>query len=824
MIVWNCDIKIYNFKINIREGHTLRTIQRYRCVLFYVLGGERMKIKGKVLLLCTSILLALPTVADAKNADVPFFNGEQNTFLQSDELQLPGKYYRPGSGYTPPGQGEPGSLYYTADIHYPAVYNGSFNYGNPWGNLVQEADGSEPYIRISNEGYLNSNVPQGDRLVTEVERMNPSIIADKYWGNPQFVLKYMNQHLISNLTTQKPYGLFYWIRDVAYLSGGYAGAGGVEGINRYSLWYVRTSKPEIKGFNASSGAKDKPVTFNFDGFEYVSKEKGYKDKGFADNTVNPYQSIAGERNRVKWTLDITKDGENVNHQEDYIRSKPQKDNNKPNEADPGYFNKDGLKWQPQMCGKYTAKLKVVDGVQRASNERTVNFTVDGNCDSKVPPNPDEKPYKYNIDLSTDRIEGTTAKKGTKIQTRVDVSRASYKKERDEFREIFKGNIKKYQQEVDVLTPQYENAESSLSYCRRNPYHRIDAEGKDYYVDRDCTSEENTLDRIKSKLEKAKEKLKEYQKKLKRLEEDEKKYSIVETTVVLRHNGKIVAQQKVALAEEMRKTLYFDWTYLGKGKLEAEINPDRSLEIPEITYDNNLIKTTVNEPTEESAPCGVTSVKGVVQTVSIRVSETETTTKTYYEYLNGNISNLVPSKFRSGYGFSYEVNGSYSNEWDPSYKGVFTEATAKYPFADQGLKTTQTLDQAEYTGLTAKYLPKNMYLSEYTGHVFDTKKPTKSLLWDGQEKIIDGKRKWYAPMKQKDGVYTFNVETKPSGVNQMSLCMSKQVEVQGVAYDDFVRRSILPDDPFPAGEPGWNWKGKVKIIKDTIDWYYMKKGK
>lgn len=29
----------------------------------------------------------------------------------------------------------------------------------------------------------------------------------------------------------------------------------------------------------------------------------------------------------------------------------------------------------------------------------------------------------------------------------------------------------------------------------------------------------------------------------------------------------------------------------------------------------------------------------------------------------------------------------------------------------------------------------MYLSEVTGHVFDSKRPTKSLYWDGQEKLL-----------------------------------------------------------------------------------------
>ncbi|PFO25745.1 hypothetical protein COJ84_32040, partial [Bacillus thuringiensis] len=98
----------------------------------------------------------------------------------------------------------------------------------------------------------------------------------------------------------------------------------------------------------------------------------------------------------------------------------------------------------------------------------------------------------------------------------------------------------------------------------------------------------------------------------------------------------------------------------------------------------------------------------------------------------------------------------------------------YPFADEGLKTTQDLESISNTGLASKFQPKNMYLSEVTGHVFDSKRPTKSLYWDGQEKIIDGQRKWYAPLKTKDGKYAFNVETKPAGINEMSLCLTSEV--------------------------------------------------
>ncbi|PFA61945.1 hypothetical protein CN403_31585, partial [Bacillus cereus] len=488
-----------------------------------------MKIKRRVMLCITSALLVLPTVANARNNDVPFFDGSENTFLQSDELQMAGRYIRPGSGYSPPGI----DLLYRGDFHYPAVYNGSFNFNNANENLVKNEELSEPYIRIANEGYWNSAVTVGDRMVTEVERVNNSVIEDKYWGNAAFVLKNMIPHMITNELTHKNYGEFYWIRDVAYLSGGYAGAGSVSGVNKYSLWYVRTSKPEIKDFKVSSGKKDTPVKFIFNGFEYVSKDKGYTEHGPKLDIGNPYSSIAGERNRVKWLLDITKNGETVHHQENYLRSTPQKDNQKPNEGDAGKFTKEDISWQPQMCGRYTAKLKIVDGVQRGSNEKTVDFIVDGNCGTEVIPNPDpgdEDDFKYKIDFSADRIEGETAREGKDIKTRVDVSRDNFKLERDQYRAKINNNINKSQQEVNSSESERDSAQSSLSYCRRNPIHEVDAEGEDHYIDRDCSWEENKLDSTVSKLDNARQKLEKEKNKIKKLDVLEEKYTNPETVV------------------------------------------------------------------------------------------------------------------------------------------------------------------------------------------------------------------------------------------------------------------------------------------------------
>ncbi|PET06790.1 hypothetical protein CN513_29420 [Bacillus cereus] len=783
-----------------------------------------MKFKKRIFILCTSVLLSTLSIVNAKNNDVPFYNGNDDTFLKSPQLQMPGKYLRPGS-YSPPGT----DLAYKGDIHYPAVYNGSFNWGNPKENLIQGNDNSEPYIRISNEGYFNRSVAVGDRMITEIERVTEPIVSNKYWGNPEFVLGNIKEHVIKNIKTNEMYGQFYWIRDIAYLSGGYAGAGGVEGVNKYSLWYVRTSKPEIKDIKASSDTKDNSVNFTFNGFEYVSKGKGYNDRDPDGTTVNPYQAAAGERNRVKWMLDIIKDGEIVHHQENYLRSNPQKDNQKSNEGDAGRFSKEDVRWQPHLCGRYTAKIKVLDGVQRESNEKTVNFTVEGNCGTEVTPNPnpgDEGDFKYKIDFSSDRIEGATAREGKNIKTRVDVSRNNFKLERDQYRAKVNNNINKSQQEINSAESDRDSAQSSLSYCRRNPIHEVDAEGKDHYYDRDCSWEENKLDSAASRLDNARQKLEKEKNKIKKLDVLEEKYMNPETVVVLKHNGQQVALQKVRLTEGEKKTLNLDWQHKGKGTIQAEINPaGNRIDIEETTYKNNPIKTAIYEPSKEKAMCGVTSVKGVVETVSERVSKEDITGEMYYETLTGSIGNLAPSKLHSGYGFSYEVNGKYKNDWNANYSGVFTAAKAQYPFADEGLKSTQDLEKKELKDTTAKFLPKNMYLSEATGHVFDSKRPTKSLYWDGQEKIIDGGQKWYSPLKTKDGVYTFNVETAPAGINEMSLCLTEQVEIKGVAYDDFIKRRVFPDDPFPGGSGvGWNWVGKEDVLYKLTDWYYMRNRK
>ncbi|MEC2601860.1 hypothetical protein P9X31_23935, partial [Bacillus cereus] len=183
---------------------------------------------------------------------------------------------------------------------------------------------------------------------------------------------------------------------------------------------------------------------------------------------------------------------------------------------------------------YTAKIKVIDAVQRESNEKTVDFTINGNCGTEVTPNPDpgdDDDFKYKIDFSADRIEGETAREGKNIKTRIDVSRDNFKPERDQYRAKVNNNINKSQQEVNSSESERDSAQSSLSYCRRNPIHEVDAEGKDHYYDRDCSWEENKLDSAASKLDNARQKLEKEKNKIKKLDVLEEKYTNPETVVV-----------------------------------------------------------------------------------------------------------------------------------------------------------------------------------------------------------------------------------------------------------------------------------------------------
>ncbi len=796
------------------------------------------KIKSILFLIVVLIALFIPNTASARNNDVPFYNGDPSTLLDTSTLQINGKLLRPGKGYTPPSGGD---AYYTADFHYPAMYNGSFNFSNNFENLVQNADYSEPYVNLANDGFLGTGNPVGNRMVTEIQRINSSIIHNKYNGNGDFVLDNLQEHNVKNLGTGKSYGLFYWIRDIAYLSGGYAGAGLNKGVSPYQIWVVRTSNPDITRFNASNGAKSDPVNFNVEGFEYVSKNKGYTDNDPNSDTYNPYRDSAGERNRVHWFLEIYQNGSLVDKSDGYIRSQPQINNSKSSEKEAGKFGGSGtsspIRWQPKSCGRFTAKLKVVDGVQRESEVKTTNFTIDGNCSTEVPVDPSDNmckdDFKYKMDFSVEKIEGETAEKGAHISTPVEVARANFKPERDKYRQELERNIKQIEQEIRQIEADKDSAQSSLRACRIDRYCTTDEKGEKHCYPLDCSWYERHLDNIIEKLEKTREKLECEKTKLKRLDSLEAKYKLTQPVVTLKLNGNTVGTQTVSLNEGERNEIFFDWSLTKGGDIEAEINPqprkyDNNQDVLKTNFDNNKLDTPIKIANHETSVCskpnGQSSVSAVVRTINERGSRTN-----LYEHLTGELVNLSKSKIRAGYGFSYDIKTTYTNE-DPKSNAKGPKRTEsffptmvnhlKYPKSEIGYKVD--MDITNSSGSNTYWSLPLTFVEKFSGNVFD-KNYKKNPEYNPKEIILNGGRKWYTAFDQPDGKYKFNMKSFDAGVNKLNLCLTGEVDIAGAfigdkkGNDDFIRRSVNPENPFP-GKVGWNWKGHEEKLNSLNSWW------
>lgn len=802
---------------------------------------ERRKIVYRVrpllFLLIFIFSLLVPNAASARNNDVPFYNGTPDTELTSRQLQIPGKLLRPGKGYTPPGSE---NIYYTADIHYPALYNGAFNFGNHHENLIKNTESSEPFVNLINDGVIGSGNPIGNRMVTEVERMNASIVSNIYFGNGDFVLGNINKHTISHEETGKRYGNFYWIRDIAYLSGGYAGAGLSREINPYNIWIVRTSFPDITKFSATNGSKSNPVFFDLEGYEYVSKNKGYTDNDPNSTTTNPYEESAGERNGVHWFLEIYKDGDLVDKKNGYMRSKPKSNPSKANEKESGHFVNDNVNpigWQPELCGRFTAKIKVLDGVQRTSQEKTTTFTVDGDCDDKPTTNPDDNmckdDFKYKMDFAVDRIEGETAEKGTNISTPVKVSRANFKEERDKYRGELKEKINSLQSEVNSLKDDRDSTRSNLKSCRLDQTCYVDEKGKQHCYPRDCSWWEERLDSILLRLQKAEEKLECETNKLKRLETLEAQYNSTEPNVTLSFDGDRVGAQNVTLKEGESKTISFDWSLKRSGQIEAEINPiprkyDNSKDVKKTNFKNNKLDTPIYTSSHQVSLCSRPGEKASIHAV-VRTINDKGTKDNLYEYLTGEIINLSRKTLRSGYGFSYEVKTTYSNE-DPKSSATGPKNTdsffptmtkhLQYPKVDDGYKVQ--MEKTKNSVSESVWSLPMTYVEKFSGNVFD-KDYKNHPAYNPKEIILNGGRKWYTSFDQKDGKYAFNIKSYNAGVNKLNLCLTGEVMIEGSfignkkGEDDFIRRSVNPSNPFPD-KVGWNWQGKETMLTSLNNWW------
>lgn len=292
------------------------------------------------------------------------------------------------------------------------------------------------------------------------------------------------------------------------------------------------------------------------------------------------------------------------------------------------------------------------------------------------------------------------------------------------------------------------------------------------------------------------------------------------------DGNLVGERRMSLQPGEEKTIYFPWTVenpVSNGQLLATINLNPS-EFVETTYDNNFkyanyssdgdVYINLCEPNEEHN-------MDIVKTVTVCDSEGNCYTIYYYEYLTTVISSATPENIRAGYGFEFVVNTLYIDE-TATYDGP-DKVTSYMPNSPNYVTNEPEMDRLSVSSFGMSefanwHLP-TIYIEKYSGNAFYNRNDGNR---DSSDELVkpNGERKWYTDFKTPDGPYIFKSVASEAGKNNLTDCYTYGgVQVQGSPFDDYVRRSVLPDTPFVDDEKGFNWKGKENILGGLIGYYY-----
>jgi predicted nucleic acid-binding Zn-ribbon protein len=705
-------------------------------------------------------------------------------------------------------------------------------------------------------GPFDKSEPTSARVIQNVKYVDDSLIKNLFNGNPDYVLDEQNvrQYYVVNKNTGQHYGYYYWIRDLASLSGGEADndpGESLKGINETYLRVIKTDYPDITEFRLKPGSPTevgKKLELEFEGYEYVSEGRN-SYKWLIEVTGPKNGTISGSRTSTKGVTNPAKP---------YLKRYT------------GKFTSGSTYFTPQAPGTYTLKLTITDAVQR-SVSKTITVTVNnpsnppgggsggsggsgGTCDAPSIIGGDLR-YQYELDLEVKKIEGETVERNSTTTTPVEVHRKDFSASRERVRneiqadkqraENEKAQLEAQKAQLEAQKAQLENqlaaTQSAKASCEATPPdedgNKPDCSGYDSQISNlqnQIAAKQAEIEQKECEIATKAAEIAGFQKELDDLQALEDQWRVVNTNVLLTFNGIAKGDQPVSLQEGETKVLNFNWVLPSDGTVKAEINPNRDLGIDEITYSNNALSTPIYVATHATASCspigGISSISGVVRTIT-----TESGTQKLYEYLTGQIVNQSRSSMRAGYGFSFEVKTTYRNE-DPKSNAYGPSRTEAYfPTLVNYLPYLKVADgyqvNMDLLSNSASSPPRNetktwglpvVYVEEYSGNVFD-KNYASNPKHNPNENILNGGRKWYVDFEQPDGPYDFKAKAFDAGVNKLNVCMNGSVEIKGSfigdknGNDDFVRRSVNPNNPFPGGV-GWNWIGKESIITALKDWW------
>lgn len=315
-----------------------------------------------------------------EDGTLPYYNNGEH-ILYSKNIAEGKPMYRVDD--TIPGTGER----VLGRYRYPTLYDGrygktlldkstmskqntSFKVDVPFVKTGTKPDGSKydrSYIPYAYQGHGFYHLVTEDlddaRNVIDVDRVNVDDFKTVYNGNPEYMKETLREHIIMDYETGDIYGTrYYYIRELASLAGGAAdnilGNNEFNAINPTWLRVLRTDWPDITTFKLSKEPVKigDTVSFNFDGYEYVSEKRNKADTRITvkDASGNPVG-----------TPILT----------NLKSNKGKKNTKKPNQEEAGYFeakNVSGISITKK--GIYTAELYVEDTVKRFAKAK-ITFSV-----------------------------------------------------------------------------------------------------------------------------------------------------------------------------------------------------------------------------------------------------------------------------------------------------------------------------------------------------------------------------------------------------------------------------------------------------------------
>ncbi|TKC15186.1 hypothetical protein [Robertmurraya kyonggiensis] len=475
-----------------------------------------------------------------------------------------------------------------------------------------------------------------------------------------------------------------------------------------------------------------------------------------------------------------------------------------------------------------------------------NYRPPANSSCPAPVLPADR-YSYQVDLEVTRIDGKTVDKGAQTQTKVDVRRNSFTNERQKARQAIQNDINTRSTKKNTLISQLatmRNQETQITKDLENAQNNHDFESANTLLNA-LTAKRQEIANTECHINTLQTEIDHYQRELDRLSSLEGVNSDLSTTVNLKFGNKVKGTQSVVLSEGQSQSLTFDWILTDSGNVEADINPNRTPfhNKSEVTFSNNVRATPIYvnskyTPNACARPGESSSAEGIVRTVNSK----ESGQQIFREYVTTDL--IIPDehlKRRAGFGFDYTILTHYINQdsvsngqgpskvvsympdlvnYMPYTKKTWSSTTnnLKLTGYEVPIETTSTSGNTKDSWKTWKQPQK--YVEEFSGNVFTSLSHPKR---NSNETILDGGRKWYLSFEQPDGDYIFNSLVPNVGVNKMNTCVQGVIDVEGSIVgdpngnDDFIKRSVSPENPFPQGT-GWNWLNQTTKITSLADWY------